>query len=83
MANKLLNGEQITIIWHVYDLKISHADSNVVTQYIKKLDNKFGKDSYGTKAPLTVCCGKKQDYLGMTLDYSTNKKSKDQHDRIY
>ena len=71
-----MNGEQITIVWHVDDLKISHADSNVVTQYIKKLDDKFRKDAYGTKATLTVCCGKKHDYLGITLDYSTNKKVK-------
>ena len=26
MANKTINGKKCTIIWHVYDLKISHVE---------------------------------------------------------
>jgi len=30
VANKVINGKQCTIIWHVDDLKISHLDKKVV-----------------------------------------------------
>jgi hypothetical protein len=30
VANKVIGGKQCTIIWHVDDLKISHADSKTV-----------------------------------------------------
>jgi hypothetical protein len=64
MANKMVNGKQCTIVWHVDDLKISHEDPAVVS-------NEFGKE-----APLTVNRGKVHDYLGMTLDFSVNRKVK-------
>jgi hypothetical protein len=31
VANKMMNGKQCTILWHVDDLKISHVDPNAVT----------------------------------------------------
>jgi len=34
MANKLTNGKQCTIIWHVDDLKISHVDHKVMEEVI-------------------------------------------------
>ena len=34
VANKLINGKQITIIWHVDDLKISHVDRFEVTNML-------------------------------------------------
>jgi hypothetical protein len=60
VANKNIEGKQCTIIWHVDDLKISHANKNVVENILKKLNNKFGQES-----PLTTCCGKVLEYLGM------------------
>ena len=74
VANKKANSEQLTIVWHVDDLKISHADSKVVTAIIKKLNNKYGKTASGLETPLTVKRGKIHDYLGMTLDYTTKGK---------
>lgn len=70
VANKMVNGKQLTIVWHVDDLKISHVEADVVTTVISKLEKQYGKDSYGKECPLTVCRGKKHDYLGMTLDYT-------------
>jgi hypothetical protein len=64
VVNKNIDGSQCTILWHVDDLKISHADPNVVTSVIKQLEGEFGKE-----APLTVTRGKLHDYLGMTIDY--------------
>ncbi len=53
VMNKDINGKQCTILWHVDDLKISHADANVVTEIIDLLLNKFRKE-----APLTKPKGK-------------------------
>ena len=41
VANKIINGKQCTIIWHVDDLKISHKDKAVVHDILKKLNDKF------------------------------------------
>jgi hypothetical protein len=35
MVNKTINGKQCTVTWHVDDLKISHADRQVVDDFIK------------------------------------------------
>ena len=64
--NKLVNGKQLTVVWHVDDLKISHVDENVVNTLLEDLNLKFGGES-----GLTTSTGKVHDYLGMTLDYST------------
>jgi hypothetical protein len=60
VANKVVDGKQCTIIWHVDDLKISHIDSKVADHIIAMLEAEFGRE-----APLTVRRGKVHDYLGM------------------
>ena len=65
VANKQINGQQCTLVWHVDDMKISHADRKIVDDIIKMLEQEFGKE-----APLTIRRGKLHDYLGMTLDFS-------------
>ena len=37
VANKIINGNQMTIVWHVDDMKISHKDPVVVTRVIRWL----------------------------------------------
>ena len=63
VANKLVNGKQLTVTFWVDDLKVSHEDSNVVTKFIKWLEDKYGK--------MRTSRGKKHDYLGMDMDFST------------
>jgi hypothetical protein len=71
VANKIINGKQCTIVWHVDDLKISHVDVKAVSTILDLLDAKYGQEIVGGKrAPLTIYRGKIHDYLGMTLDYS-------------
>ena len=60
VANKLVNGHQLTICWYVDDLKISHKDPDVVTQTIKMLEKKFGS--------MSTTRGKKHTYLGMDFE---------------
>jgi len=31
VANKIINGKQCTVLWHVNDLKVSHMDTKVMT----------------------------------------------------
>ena len=69
VANKLIQGSQCTIVWHIDDLKISHIDSNAVDEVIGLLHDEFGQEG-----PLTVTRGKIHDYLGMTLDFSMPQK---------
>jgi hypothetical protein len=71
VANKIINGKQCTIVWHVDDLKISHVDPKVNTTILNLLDAKYGQEIVaGKRAPLTINRGKKHGYLGMILDYS-------------
>ncbi len=66
VMNKVIDGKQYTVLWHVDDLKISHIDEAVVTDVITLLEKAFGAE-----APLTKTRGKIHNYLGMTLDFST------------
>ena len=69
--NKIVNGKQLTIVWHVDDCKISHEDKDVVDDTIRKLEECFGDES-----SITVTPGKVHDYLGMTINYSTKGEVK-------
>ena len=67
VANKMINGTQCTVAWHVDDVKISHVEKEVVDRVIHDLETKFGKE-----APLSKSRGKVHDYLGMILDFSVD-----------
>jgi hypothetical protein len=69
IANKVINGKQFTITWHVEDLKLSHVDSKVVDDTITWIKSIYGED-------MRVSRGKKHDYLGMDLDYSVQGEMK-------
>jgi len=45
--NKMLNGSQLTIVWHVDDCKISHVDEKMVTDMLNKLDFRKGVLCHG------------------------------------
>lgn len=62
VANKMVGGKQLTVAWHVDDLKISHENPAVVDRFIEYID--------GIYPGLTIQRGKELEYLGMTLDYS-------------
>ena len=68
VANKMVNGKQLTVIWHVDDLKVSHVDPKVLTEF-----GQWIKDKYGNCKEHR---GKVHDYLGMELDYSEPGKVK-------
>ena len=69
VANRMVNGSQQTVCWHVDDLKVSHVDAAVNTQLILELAKNYGPG-------VTISRGKVHDYLGMDLDYTGNKNVK-------
>ena len=42
VANRMVNRIQITVCWHVDDLKVSHVDENAVTAFALKLARLYG-----------------------------------------
>ena len=60
----MVNGEQITIVFHVDNLKLSHKDSKVVSNTIINL-----QPIYATIDPMAVDQGEVHPYLGMTMDF--------------
>ena len=71
VANKVINGKQCTIVWHVDDLKMPHIQQEVLDEIIGKLTRK-----YGNEKGLTVQWGRKHEYLGMTIEYMDDRKVK-------
>ena len=64
VVNKTINGSQMTVVWHMDDLKVSHVDDKEVGRFINQMEEAFGKET-----PLSVSRGKKHEYLGMSLDF--------------
>ena len=62
---KMVNGEQITVQFHVDDLKVLHKDHAVLDDFLNDLRSKFGQDD-----ELTENKGLVHEYLGITIDYS-------------
>ena len=67
--NKMVNGEQITIQFHVDDLKVSHKEQSVLDEFFKDV-----KDEFGQEDELMVKKGLVHEYLGITIDYLIPRK---------
>ena len=66
VCNKLIKGKQCTIVFYVDDNKISHLDSNVVTDVIDIISKYFGE--------LTVTRGSTHNILGMDLTFDKKRE---------
>ena len=62
VANKMVNGSQMTVVWHVDDLKVSHKSEFEITRFADYLISIY--------VGLLSSRGKVHDYLGMNLDFS-------------
>jgi hypothetical protein len=65
VANATINGKQMTITWHVDDLKVSHIDPFQITKFGAYLATIYSNG-------LVVHQGKVHDYLGMDLNFATD-----------
>eukprot|EP00804_Cyclotella_cryptica_P005141 CCRYP_018676-RA/>CCRYP_018676-RA protein AED:0.47 eAED:0.17 QI:0/0/0/0.75/0.33/0.25/4/0/800 len=63
VANKIVNGMQMTVMWHVDDLKVSHRDGKKITKLLVYLGQIYGPG-------ITVNRGRRHDYLGIDFDFS-------------
>ena len=47
VANKIINGNQMTVVWHFDDIKVSHDSKNIVTimeKWLKKTYERLSED---------------------------------------
>ncbi len=70
VANKIVNGKQITICFHVDDCKISHECTKVVDATIKWHQAEYESIFIDGSGVMMVHRGKVHKYLGMSLDFS-------------
>ena len=66
VANKMIDGHQITVCWHVDDLLIGHKNHDVVTQFTRWLQQRYETPD----KPLKVTRGPIHDYLGMNINFT-------------
>jgi hypothetical protein len=68
VANRIVNGTQQTVCWHVNDLKSSHIDSQVNDKFLIWLEETYASDKIGI---VKTVCGKRHDYLTIIFDFSS------------
>jgi hypothetical protein len=64
IANKAIKGSQMTIVWHVDDLKLSHVSETVLDEEIMWLETIYGS-LVGSK-------GNSHTYLGIDMHFNNN-----------
>jgi hypothetical protein len=69
VANKMVNGTQMMIRWHVDDSMMSHVSWDKIMKIVQEIKNIYGENP-------TKNVGKIHDYLGMTFDFSFTKEVK-------
>ena len=52
VVNKKVDGKQLTMVWHVDDLKVSHEKDDVLDEFIGIMEEEFGQET-----PLIVMRG--------------------------
>ena len=68
--NKMINGKQSTICFHVDDCKISHKSAKVNDDTIKWLRRDYESIFTDGSGEMKVARGKVHKYLGMKLDFT-------------
>jgi hypothetical protein len=67
VANKVVNRKQMTVCWHVDDLKVLHCDPNQVTIFGDWLSKKYG-------VAVAAHQGKVHNYLDMIFNFLAKGK---------
>lgn len=70
VANKIIDGKQMTICFHVDDCKLSHHIKKVRDRTIEWLHQEYESIFEDGSGAMTVSRGKTHKYLGMDLDYT-------------
>jgi hypothetical protein len=70
VANKMIEGEHMSVCFHVYDCKLIHRKTKVMYSMIEFLRQVYESIFEGGSGAMTVSRDKIHKYLGMTLDYT-------------
>ena len=70
VANKDVQDNQLTVVWHIDDLKVSHILEAVVTKMATWLTATYERLFEDGSGKMKISRGKVHEYLGMTLDYT-------------
>jgi hypothetical protein len=73
VANKKVKDKQLTVAFHVDDLKVSHVGPKVVDDFVAWIKKMYDDPKIKKIEPFR---GKVHDYLGMTLDFTIPGKVK-------
>jgi hypothetical protein len=76
VANKMIEGDHMTICFHVDDCKLSHCKTKVMDSMIKYLSQEYESIFEDRSGAMTVSRGKIHKYLDMTLDYTVRGQVK-------
>jgi hypothetical protein len=76
MANKMIEGEQMTICFHVDDCKLSHRKTKVMDSMIEYIQQEYEIIFVNGSGAMTVSRGKIHKYLCTTLDYTVRGQFK-------
>ena len=71
IMNKIINVKKCAILWHVDNLNILNVEPDVVLDMLKDI-----YDQYIHIDPPTINCGKINNCLGITIDFSSLGKEK-------
>ena len=74
--NKIVNGKQLTIVFHVDDCKLSHVDSKVLDDTIEWLRRDYESIFEDGSGKMKVSRGRKHKYLGMDLNFTARGQCK-------
>jgi hypothetical protein len=53
VVNKIVDGKQCTVLWHVDDIKASHVEQGVLDDLARHLDSRYGKSCTTNCSPRT------------------------------
>ena len=71
VANRMVNGKQQTVLYHVDDCKVSHVDSRANDEFIDWLRENYESIFEDGSGKMKVHRGKVHDFIGMKLDFTT------------
>ena len=70
MSNNIIESAQLTVVWHIDDLKLSHVDAGVVTRMPVRLQKTYERLFDDGLGAMKLKRGKIHEYLGMQLYFS-------------
>ena len=64
VANKMVNGKQMSVCWHVDDLSVTYMEEDVITAFTLTLAKIYGPKT-------TISRSKIHEYLGQDFDFAS------------